>query len=137
MGYITRAEHKEDLLFSIDLEGHQFLVDSTDEHGGKDRGPRPKSLVLSALAGCTGMDVAAILGKMKMPYDSFALEIDASTNDEHPIVYTTITIRYIFTGEELDTAKIEKAIKLSQEKYCGVSAMLGKTAEISYEIVTN
>jgi len=83
------------------------------------------------------MDVASILGKMKMPYDSFAVEVDAETTDEHPKVYKSITVRYIFTGSELDRGKIEKAVKLSQEKYCGVNAMLGKTATISAEIITD
>jgi len=136
MSYITRAEHGEDLSFSVDLQGHRFTVDSDESVGGKDRGPRPKALLLSGLAGCTGMDVASILGKMKMPYDSFAVEVDAETTDEHPKVYKTITVRYIFTGDELDRSKIEKAVKLSQEKYCGVNAMLGKTASISAEIIT-
>ena len=83
------------------------------------------------------MDVASILGKMKMPYDSFSIEVDADTTDEHPKVYDRIALRYVFTGSELDEKKIEKAVRLSQEKYCGVTAMLSKTAEIDYEIVTN
>ena len=102
----------------------------------KDRGPRPKALLLSGLAGCTGMDVRSILGKMKMPFDSFSVEVDAETNDEHPIVYTRILLRYIFTGQELDRGKIQKAVRLSTEKYCGVHAMLGKSATIDYEIIT-
>ena len=137
MSYVTRAELTEDLSFEIELQGHRFTVDSDEAFGGKDRGPRPKPLVLSALAGCTGMDVASILGKMKMPYDSFAIEVDGELTDEHPKVYKTITVRYIFTGNELDRGKIEKAVNLSQDKYCGVSAMLGKTAEIKAEIITN
>ncbi|MFP4113503.1 MAG: OsmC family protein [Spirochaetota bacterium] len=136
MSYITRAEHTEGLAFRVDLQGHEFMVDADEQFGGKDRGPRPKALMLSALAGCTGMDVASILGKMQMPYDSFALEISAEQTDEHPKVYREITVRYIFTGSELDRSKIEKAVKLSQEKYCGVSAMLAKTATINTEIVT-
>lgn len=136
MSYITRAVNTEDLAFDVELQGHRFTVDADESVGGKDRGPRPKALLLSGLAGCTGMDVASILGKMKMPYDSFAVEIDAQTTDEHPKVYQSITVRYIFTGDQLDRSKIEKAVNLSQEKYCGVSAMLGKTAEITSEIIT-
>ena len=135
MSYITRAVHTEDLAFDIDLQGHKFTVDADEQYGGKNRGPRPKALLLSGLAGCTGMDVASILGKMQMPYDSFALEIDAEQGNEHPIVYTKIHTRYIFSGAELDLDKIEKAIKLSRDKYCGVNAMLGKTAETTYEVV--
>lgn len=137
MSYVTRAEWSEDLSFDVELQGHRFTVDADESVGGKDRGPRPKPLVLSALAGCTGMDVASILNKMKMPYESFAIEIDAHLTDEHPKVYDEITVRYLFTGEELDRSKIEKAVSLSQEKYCGVSAMLGKSATITPQIVLN
>ena len=136
MSYITRAENTKGMAFDVDLHGHHFVVDADEQFGGEDRGPRPKALVLSALAGCTGMDVVSILGKMKMPYDSFAIEIDAELTDEHPKVYKTITVRYLFEGSQLDRSKIEKAVNLSQEKYCGVSAMLGKTASITAEIVT-
>jgi len=135
MGYITRIEHAEDLSFNVELQGHTFMVDADEKFGGKNRGPRPKALLLSGLAGCTGMDVASILGKMQMPYDSFAIEVDADTNDEHPIVYTKIRVRYIFTGSEVDRSKIEKAVMLSTTKYCGVHAMLSETAEIETEIV--
>lgn len=137
MSYITRVEQGEDLSFGVELQGHEFMVDADEAVGGKDRGPRPKALLLSGLAGCTGMDVASILGKMKMPYDSFAIEVDARQTDEHPKVYDEISVRYIFTGGELDEKKIEKAVTLSQDKYCGATAMLSKTAKIEYEIVLN
>ena len=137
MAAIANASWEEDLSFEIDLQGHRFKIDSDAEFGGKDRGPRPKALLLAGLAGCTGMDVASILGKMRMPWDSFRLEVDADSSKEHPVVYTDITVRYIFTGGELDRTKIEKAVKLSREKYCGVAAMLGKTAELHYEILLN
>lgn len=137
MSYITRVEQGEDLSFGVELQGHEFVVDADETVGGKDRGPRPKALLLSSLAGCTGMDVASILAKMKMPYDSFAIEVGAHQTDEHPKVYDKIDLRYIFTGGELDEKKIEKAVTLSQDKYCGVTAMLSKTAKIDYEIVLN
>jgi len=135
VSYITRAVHKDDLSFEMDLQGHTFMVDSDEKFGGQDRGPRPKALLLSGLAGCTGMDVASILGKMKMAYDSFAVEVEAEQNDEHPIVYTRIHVKYVFTGDSIDRDKVQKAIDLSQTKYCGVYAMLSKTATISSEIV--
>lgn len=137
MSYITKVEQGEDLSFNVEVQGHTFKVDADSEFGGKDRGPRPKALLLSGLAGCTGMDVASILGKMKMPYDTFAVEVDADQTSEHPKVYETIRLRYVFTGDSLDEQKIEKAVTLSQEKYCGVTAMLEKTANIDYEIVLN
>jgi putative redox protein len=137
MSYITRIEHTEDLAFSVELQGHTFMIDADEKYGGKNRGPRPKALLLSGLAGCTGMDVASILGKMQMSYDSLAIEVDAEAGDEHPIVYTRIMIRYILTGADVDRSKVEKAVRLSTDKYCGVHAMLSKTAEIETEIVIN
>ena len=135
--HVTTLNWTEDLAFDVELEGHHFMVDSDAQYGGKDRGPRPKPLLLTALAGCTGMDVASIVAKMHMPFDTFGVEVGGVTNDEHPIVYTGIHIRYIFSGSELDESKIEKAVKLSREKYCGVSAMLEKACEITHEIVLN
>jgi putative redox protein len=133
----TTVTWSEDLAFNVELDGHNFMVDADAEFGGKDRGPKPKGLLLSALAGCTGMDVASLLAKMKMPFDSFSLEVQGELAGEHPKSYTDIVIRYIFRGNELDRDKIEKSIKLSLDKYCGVYAMLTKAANLRYEIVQN
>jgi putative redox protein len=133
----TTVTWTEDLAFDVELDGHHFMVDADEEFGGKNRGPKPKALLLSSLAGCTGMDVASLLTKMKMPFDNFSLEVQAELAEEHPKVYTDILIRYIFHGNELNRDKIEKSIKLSLDKYCGVHAMLVKSANIHYEIVLN
>ena len=137
MGYVTKLKWGGGLSFDVELDGHHCKVDADKEFGGKDRGPKPKGLVLAALAGCTGMDVASILRKMRMSWDSFALEVDAEMSEEHPKVYTHITVRYVFKGEQLDRAKIERAVALSKDKYCGVMAMLRKAAEIETEILIN
>ena len=137
MSYDTRAEWKEGMAFDIDLQGHNIKVDATEDHGGKNYGPTPKHLVLSALAGCTAMDVVAILGKMGVTYDSFAVEVDGKTDDEHPKVFTELKVRYIFTGSDLDRSKLEKAAHLSESKYCAVSAMVQETAKLDYEIIVN
>jgi len=137
MGYITKLQWGGGLSFDVELDGHRCKVDADKEFGGEDRGPKPKGLVLAALAGCTGMDVASILRKMRMSWDSLALEVDAEMADEHPKVYTHITVRYVFRGEQLDRAKIERAVALSRDKYCGVMAMLRKAAEIDTEILIN
>ncbi|TVQ25033.1 MAG: OsmC family peroxiredoxin [Spirochaetaceae bacterium] len=137
MGWITRAEYADGMSFDVELQGHRFTIDADEQFGGQNKGPRPKALLLSGLAGCTAMDVVSILTKMKMPYDSFAVEVDADMTDEHPKVYSDIRVRYVFTGADLDRSKIEKAVKLSEERYCGASAMLGKSARITSEIVTN
>ena len=137
MAHKTTVTWTEDLAFNVELDGHNFMVDADAEFGGKGRGTKPKGLLLSALAGCTGMDVASLLTKMKMPFDSFALEVQGELAKEHPKSYTDIVIRYIFRGNELDRNKIEKSVKLSLDKYCGVHTMLAKAANLSYEIVLN
>jgi putative redox protein len=112
-------------------------VDADPRFGGKDRGPRPKPLLLSALGGCTGMDVVSLLAKMKMPFDSLAIEVEGEAREEHPQIYTRIHIRYLLKGGALDREKIDKAIALSLEKYCAVTAMLSKSAAVSHEVVLN
>ena len=133
----TTATWRGDMSFDIELQGHRFVVDASESVGGKDEGPRPKALMLSALAGCTGMDVVAILNKMQMPFERFTIEIDAESTDQHPKVYKSVTLVYHFWGDELDEAKIEKAVRLSQEKYCGVAATLKQLAEIDFSIRLN
>jgi putative redox protein len=137
MGHSISAENTGGMAFEVEQDGHSFWVDADDAVGGTNKGPRPKALLLSGLAGCTGMDVASILGKMKVEYRSLRIEVDANLTDEHPRVYDRIHLKYILSGDNLDVAKIEKAVTLSQDKYCGVSAMLRKAAEITYEIQTS
>jgi putative redox protein len=120
--------------FRIEQDGHEFVLDSTDDFGGRDAGPRPKALLLSGLIGCTGMDVVSILGKMKV--EGFGLEItaEADTTDDHPVVFSAIRLVYVFSGRDLPREKIARAVSLSQEKYCGVSAMLRRVAPLTWEI---
>lgn len=110
--------------FEMELGGHTFVVDADEQVGGKDAGPRPKPLILSSLAGCTGMDVVSILKKMKVPLDRFHVEVSGELTDQHPKVYKWIQLDYKFWGTDLDERKIEKAVNLSQDRYCGVSEML-------------
>lgn len=122
------------MAFEAEVNQHKFIVDANETVGGKNRGPRPKPLLLAALAGCTGMDVVSILEKMRVQTDGFRLETEASLSDEHPKVYTDIKLVYIFKGKDLPMDKLQKAVELSQEKYCGVSAMLKPVTRLSYEI---
>ncbi len=132
----TRAEvtFKEDMSFEVGVDGHKFVIDAIPEVGGKDRGPRPKPLVLAALGGCTSMDVISILKKMRVELDYFNVAVAAEMTDEHPKYYNKIHLTYEFKGKDLPMDKLEKAINLSQERYCGVTAMLDKVAKITYEI---
>jgi putative redox protein len=125
------------MAFEVALQGHRFMVDAAEQLGGANEGPRPKSLVLSGLAGCTGMDVVSLLNKMRVPFDSLRVEVEGKTADEHPKVYTDILVRYVLTGKQLDREKIEKAVELSVHKYCAVHVMLAKTANMRQEIVLN
>ncbi len=137
MSHTTKAVWRGDMSFDIDLQGFNIRVDADESVGGKNQGPTPKPLMLASLAGCTGMDVVAILGKMQMPYDRFELDISGETTEEHPKVYKKIHIDYKFWGSELDEQKIQKAVKLSQERYCGVSATLQEAGEVEYDIQLN
>lgn len=123
--------------FSTELDGHKLTADAKVEFGGEGKGPRPKPLMMFALAGCTGMDVVSILKKMRVQYDDFDMEIQSEMTEEHPKVYSKMHIIYKFKGTDLPLEKIQKAIDLSQEQYCGVSAMYKKAMEITYEIKLN
>jgi len=113
---------------------HWVVLDSIKKFGGAEAGTKPMEMVLMSLGGCTGMDVLSLLKKMRVDIDDFRIEISAERADEHPKVYTEIHIKYIFKGDGIDEDKVKKAINLSQDKYCSVSAMLGKTAEITHDI---
>ena len=125
------------MAFDVELHGHHFVVDAESAVGGKDLGPRPKDLLLSGLAGCTGMDVVALLRNRKMTFESFSVRVDADATQEHPKVYSAIRVEYAFTGDALDPEKIRRAVDLSRERFCGVSAMLAKVAPITHRIVLN
>jgi len=125
------------MAFDAELSGHHVIMDADSEWGGQDLGPRPKPLLLAALAGCTGMDVVSILEKMKLGPFTFRMDIEADSTDEHPKVYKEIRLSYIFGGEALPQDKILKAVKLSFEQYCGVSAMLKKAMPVSIQVFIN
>jgi len=127
--------------FDAQLDGFNISVDADPMFGGQNKGPKPKGLTLVSLAGCTGMDVVSILGKMKVMQlvDSFEIKMDGKLADEHPKKFTDIVVVYVFNGEKLDgkVDKIKHAIELSMENYCGVSATLKPTVNISYKLLLN
>ena len=137
MGVKSTLSWNGGMSFDVELQGHRFAVDADPEFGGQNRGPRPKPLLLAGLGGCTGMDVVSLLRKMKMPFDSFSLEVEGETAAEPPKPYQNITLKYIFKGGSLDREKIDKAISLSLERYCPVYAMLSKAARISHQVILN
>jgi putative redox protein len=136
---MSKQEIKIDWLgtmaFKTEIEGHELVIDTSTEAGGENRGPRPKSLMLVALAGCTGMDVVSILKKMKVEVESLSVKVIGDMADEHPKLFTGMHMIYEFRGRNLPMDKLKKAISLSDEKYCGVSATLKQGLNITYEIV--
>ena len=122
------------MAFDCELQGHHFYIDANEQFGGQNKGPSPKGLLLTSLAGCTAMDVISLLRKMRQEVECFKINVSADTTTEHPKVYSKIHIKYILKGK-LEQKKVEKAINLSQERYCGVSAMLSKACPITYEII--
>ena len=126
---------KEQMQFMGELEGFSIPLDAAPAVGGQGTGPKPKGLALTALAGCTAMDVISILRKMKVEPDAFSVEAESDLTDEHPRVFKAIHLTYRFRGTDLPPTKLEKAIQLSQERYCGISAMLGQAAPISWQIL--
>ncbi|MHB8336426.1 MAG: OsmC family protein [Ignavibacteriaceae bacterium] len=116
---------------------HWVTMDGPENFGGSNAGIRPKELILLSLAGCTGSDVISILSKKRTPLDDFEINIKADVADEHPQVFTKIDLEYVFYGKNLNVKDIERAIELSQTKYCSVTAMLQKAVEMthSYRIV--
>ncbi|HLR34764.1 MAG TPA: OsmC family protein [Tissierellales bacterium] len=130
-----KANLKGNMGFEMDLDGHKFITDASEEIGGNDLGPRPKQLLLVGLIGCTGIDVMSILNKMKVEPEDLNIEVEADNTEEHPKVYENIHLTFNFKGKNLPKEKIERAISLSQERYCGVSAMLKKATSVTYDIV--
>lgn len=120
----------DNLLFEANIDEHKIFIDS---HEGKE-GPSPKKLLMVSLGGCTGMDVISIIKKMKVEFSKFYIELIGNINDEHPKKYNKIKIIYYIDASENDIEKIEKAINLSKDKYCGVWNTLAPSLEIEYSL---
>ena len=125
---------KSKMAFEAEVNGHIIPLDADERVGGEDNGPRPKPLTLVSLGGCTSMDVVSILAKMRIVPDDFSVSVSGELTEEHPKYFNKIHIVYNFKGKDLVYEKLEKAVSLSQDRYCGVTAMLNKAAEITYEI---
>lgn len=125
---------QENLKFSTQIDRHTVTSDAPESVGGNDTAASPKKLMIAALAGCTGIDVVTILKKMRPPIESLTIHVEAELTDEVPSVYTSMHLIYEFGGDNLDTAKLRKAIELSQDKYCGVSMMYRQIMELTWEL---
>ncbi|MDQ1363191.1 MAG: putative redox protein [Pseudomonadota bacterium] len=113
--------------------GHSVVMDGAPESGGRNLAARPMEMVLIGMGGCTAFDVVMILQRARQPITDCIIELTAERADEVPKVFTRIHAHYIVKGKGLSEKQVEKAVKLSAEKYCSVSLMLAKTAEITHD----
>ena len=123
--------------FNALVNGHTVVMDAPERAGGEDNGPIPKPFVLTALAGCTGMDIAAILRKADKSVDDFNMKVIGEISKRAPIEYIGIHVLYDFTGSEGNKEAALNAVNDSQEKYCGVSSMLKKALPVTWEVAYN
>ena len=114
--------------------GHALVVDGGPDAGGRNAGARPMELVLAGTAACTAFDVVWILRKARAPVSDCIVEAEAERAEEDPKVFTRIHLKYRVSGKGLNPEQVERAVKLSKEKYCSATLMLAKTAEISFEV---
>ena len=124
----------DNMAFEADVNGHKMVLDAADGVGGENRGPRPKPLMLTALAGCAGMDIVSILKKMRIELDGFNVTVEGDLTEEHPKQFYKMNVIYEFKGKDLPLEKLKKAVSLSEERYCGVSALYKKAIEVTSEI---
>jgi putative redox protein len=124
-----------DLSFEAEVDGHKLYLDTSLEHGGKNLGPRPKLMMMVALAGCTGMDVAAILKKMRVELDSLIVDVEGDVAEDHPKKFEGMKVIFRVKGKNIKPESVEKAVELSRTKYCGVSANYSMAFPIDHEII--
>jgi len=117
--------------------GHAIVMDGPPEIGGENLGVRPMEMLLLGMAGCTMIDVVSTLKKMREDIVDCQTQVSADRSEEYPKVFTNIHVHFVLRGKQLNPSKVDKAIKLSAEKYCSASIMIGKTAIIThdYEII--
>jgi putative redox protein len=130
MAALATVTWKEGIHFVGTSAGHTVDMDGNTDAGGQDLGFAPMRLLLVAFGGCTGMDVISILKKMRQDVTHFEMELNGTRATEHPKVYTQIEIVYRLRGRNLARDMVEKAVQLSEDKYCSVGAMLKKAAPI-------
>ncbi|MFY0603929.1 MAG: OsmC family protein [Flavobacteriaceae bacterium] len=126
---------KENMLFESDNpSGHSVLIDTSPDHGGENKGLGPKAMMLSSLAGCSGLDVVSLLKKMRAEVSDFKMVVTGELTEEHPKYYHKVDVAYHFYGSDLKEDKINKAVDLSIERYCGVMEMFRQFAEVKTEV---
>jgi putative redox protein len=129
----ARARLMEGMRFMAESgSGHIVNMDASVEHGGADLGFRPMELLLVGLAGCTAMDVISILRKKRQDVRGYTAAASGVRAETNPMVFTEITVEHRVFGHEIDPEAVRRAIELSETRYCGAGAMLGKTARLTH-----
>lgn len=131
---VVSTKWLENMSFESEINGHKLVIDAKEEVGGQDLGPRPKPLMLAALGGCTSMDVISILKKMRVELRSLNVIVEGELSEELPKRFTKMHVIYEVEGDDIPMDKIEKAVSLSEDKYCGVNAVYKEVMELSSEI---
>jgi putative redox protein len=134
----SKAIWRGDLMFTaFSSNGFSIPLDSAESAGGHGTGASPIELLLTALAGCSSMDVVSILQKKKQQLTAFEIQVDGIRADDHPRIFTEIKVHFRITGHKVEPTAVERAIQLSDEKYCSVAAALHPSADIhyTYEII--
>jgi putative redox protein len=131
----ARVKWVEAVLFVAETgSGHSVVIDGAPEAGGRNVGMRPMEMVLAGTAACSAFDVIWILRRARQPVSDCVVEADAKRASEEPKVFTRVHLRYRVAGHGLDRHQVERAARLSKEKYCSATAMLSRTAEITYDV---
>jgi putative redox protein len=129
----VRAMLQEGMCFDVETgSGHHLLLDAAEHNGGQDKGPRPMEMLLVALATCSGMDILAILRKKRQDITAYEVRVLGERTEDHPKIFVEIAIEHIFTGHAIRPEAVQRAIELTEERYCGASAMLGKMAKLTH-----
>jgi putative redox protein len=122
------------MAFEAEINGHKIVIDAEPTVGGENRGPRPKPFMLASLGGCTAMDVISILTKMRVEVAGLNVIVEGDLTEEYPKHFHKMHVIYEFTGKDLPMDKLKRAVELSEERYCGVTAVYRKAMELTSEI---
>jgi putative redox protein len=129
----VQAEWESGYRFDVKTgSGHQVAVDAGEELGGMNSAPSPMEMLLVGLAGCTGINVVMMLKKQKQDIEEYEVKIRGERTLKHPQVFTWIEIEHVFSGRNIQSEAVQRAIDLTEERYCGASTMLGETAVLTH-----
>jgi putative redox protein len=136
MATTARITWVQDALFVGESgSGHTITMDGSPDVGGRDLGARPMEMVLIGMGGCTAIDVASMLRKQRQDVRDIIVELEAERAEDHPKVFNQVKLVYRVRGKKLNRALVERAVSLSDEKYCSATAMIRKSASVTHEIV--